>query len=116
MSNQTPSLLPTHGVDQGGIVRVGSTQLIAYTWDKSGRCSQNRERPHPIQHPAYCLHMGVDQGGVVTVGSGCIQSNTQVIAYTVWKSDLILRSVQRRPQMQFSMGRKVMLWLYADMT
>ncbi len=36
--------------------------------------------------------------------------------YTVWKMDLILRSMQRGPQMQFSMGRKFTLWRYSDMT
>ncbi len=35
---------------------------------------------------------------------------------TVLNIDPILRSIQRRPQMQFSMGPKFMLWRYADMT
>jgi hypothetical protein len=35
---------------------------------------------------------------------------------TVRKMDLILRSIQRRPQMQFSMARKFTLQDYADMT
>jgi hypothetical protein len=30
--------------------------------------------------------------------------------YTVSKMDLILRSIQRRPQMQFSIGRRFTLW------
>ncbi len=38
------------------------------------------------------------------------------LSYTVLKMDLILRSIQRRPQIQFSMGRKFTLWRYADMT
>ncbi len=38
------------------------------------------------------------------------------LGYTVLKMDLILCSIQRRPQMQFSMGRKFTLWRYADMT
>ncbi len=36
--------------------------------------------------------------------------------YTVRKMDLILRSIQWRPQMQFSMARKFTLQDYADMT
>jgi hypothetical protein len=34
--------------------------------------------------------------------------------YTVRKKDLILRSIERRPQMQFSMVRKFPLGGYAD--
>jgi hypothetical protein len=37
-------------------------------------------------------------------------------SHTVRKMDLILRSIQRRPQMQFSMARKFTLQDYADMT
>jgi hypothetical protein len=36
--------------------------------------------------------------------------------HTVLKMGLILRSIQRRPQMQFSMGHKFTLWRHADMT
>ncbi len=36
---------------------------------------------------------------------------TDFIDYTVRKMDLILHSIQRRPQMQFSMGRRFMLQL-----
>jgi hypothetical protein len=90
VSNPTPSLLPTHGVDPGGVVRVGSARVQSYIPSllpthgvnqggvvrveapvssptpsllpthgvESGWCSQSRERPCPIKHPAYCLHMG----------------------------------------------------------
>ena len=45
--------------------------------------------------------------------SGCITSNINVadIVHTVRKMDLILRSIQRRPQMQFSMARRFKLQL-----
>ena len=33
-----------------------------------------------------------------------------MIMYTVRKKDLILRSIERRPQMQFSMAHKFPLW------
>jgi hypothetical protein len=36
--------------------------------------------------------------------------------YTVRKMDLILRSIQRRPQIQFSVARKFTLQHHADMT
>ncbi len=50
----------------------------------------------------------------ITTMSASQQPSTGM--HTVWKMDLILRSIQRRPQMQFSIGRKFTLWHYADKT
>ena len=90
-----------------------STVLLLYTVKEKGG------KPYPLPYSLRNLHRNLKSenspDNAQKPQRNCTFMNS-ASSYSVWKIDLILRSIQRRPQMQFSIERKFTLKHYADMT